>query len=205
MSWLSAVTGKAEDFLNRLDKSAADVLHTDEIGRLSEKHHITPEPELKTSTPSAASVGSLTPSHSVPTHLHKFGDEVGAVPAFGTSSVKASLKTQGPPPTVNITPAAGTQTSGKIFKKKNSDEALFDFLNSKDSSGNVKVRPTAESSRHHSRQSSTSSIVSSASKGPKSEGGGRGVSEVTLPPSSIRVAGNIFLLYFLVMALNNIS
>lgn len=65
-------------------------------------------------------------------------------------------------------------------KKKDSDEALFDFLNSKDSAEATKKRVTPVSSRHHSRQSSTSSLrggsksMDQVSGEPTDGGGGSG-------------------------------
>lgn len=168
MSWFSAVTGKAEDFLNRLDKTAADALHSDDnplsqkpqLGQHSSRAPILPD----TSGPQALySSKPLSPSQSVPVNLHNFKEDVDKSSSYVSGPVNnASLKTA-------KAPQSSSLSSGKTAKKKDSDEALFDFLNSKDASDNGKKRRTPISSRHHSRQSSTSSIVSSSSKGPKSE------------------------------------
>ncbi|XP_059159175.1 golgin subfamily A member 5-like [Physella acuta] len=154
MSWLSAVTGKAEDFLNKLDRSAADVLHADET-KPKEKPKPPPEPTLIESTADTANVTSLSPSLSVPARLYSLKNEADRTEITGKG-------TNFPP-----NPLASVQSSGKTVKKKNSDEALFDFLNSKESEAGKKRTPT--SSHHHSRQSSTSSIISSTSKGAKFE------------------------------------
>ena len=155
MSWFSAVTGKAEDLLNRLDKTAADALHADDI---RDKPPPPPEPTLIESTVAIESK-PLSPSQSVPARLHHLSGEADVSPSL-VNTPSRSLS-RGPSKTTSAAPA----------KKKNSDDALFDFLNSKDNvDGNKRLR-TPVSSRHHSRQSSTSSIVSSTSKGAKSESG----------------------------------
>lgn len=157
MSWLSAVTGKAEDFLNKLDRSAADVLHADEI-KLKEKPKPPPEPTLIESAADTAIVTSLSPSLSVPARLYSLKNETERIETTGKGTQSTNFLPN---------PLASAQSSGKPVKKKNSDEALFDFLNSKESEAGKKRTPT--SSHHHSRQSSTSSIISSTSKGAKFE------------------------------------
>ena len=152
MSWLTAVTGKAEDFLNKLDKSAADVL-THEEGEEGEQD--------ATNKPSYTP--RLAPSSSVPSQLHTL-NENNKESSFRSSSLKKSNKTKS-----SGTSGAGsqfsantstTQSTTKPPKAKKTDDALFDFLNSTESESNKKRR-TPVSSRHHSRQSSTSSIKSS--------------------------------------------
>ncbi|XP_005099211.1 golgin subfamily A member 5 [Aplysia californica] len=168
MSWFSAVTGKAEDFLNRLDKSAADVLHIDETEK------VTPaplkEPVLTESSFEPAFGKPLSPSQSVPSRLHSYKDEVDKSSSFVSAPIRSVAKVPAPvlPAASSSSPpsAPTTQTSGKTVKKKDSDDALFDFLNSKDASDSTKKRRTPVSSQHHSRQSSTSSIISSKSAKP---------------------------------------
>ncbi|XP_013084244.2 golgin subfamily A member 5-like isoform X1 [Biomphalaria glabrata] len=151
MSWLSAVTGKAEDFLNKLDRSAADVLHVDE-----------PKAKVKPEQPPVQVINepllspSLTPSQSVPARLNFLKEDTERSKTPSHTNTLASSPLQ--------------QAPGKNVKKKNSDEALFDFLNSKESLEASKKRRTPVSSQHHSRQSSTSSLVSATSKGTKLEG-----------------------------------
>ncbi|RUS70161.1 hypothetical protein EGW08_022080 [Elysia chlorotica] len=156
MSWFSAVTGKAEDLLNRLDKTAADALLTDDV---RDKPPPPPEPTLIESTIAPVESKPLSPSHSVPARLHHLSGEPDASSALANTPARSLSR--GPSKTISAVPV----------KKKSSDDALFDFLNSKDNGdGNKRLR-TPVSSRHHSRQSSTSSLVSSTSKGAKSESG----------------------------------
>ncbi|GFR57478.1 Golgin subfamily A member 5 [Elysia marginata] len=157
MSWFSAMTGKAEDFLNRLDKTAADALHADDV---IDKPPPPPEPTLIESTVVNVENKPLSPSQSVPARLHHLSGETD--PSSSLTSAPVRSLSRGPSKAAPAVPPS---------KKKNSDDALFDFLNSKDNTeGNKRLR-TPVSSRHHSRQSSTSSVVSSTSKGAKSEGG----------------------------------
>lgn len=161
MSWFSAVTGKAEDFLNKLDKSAADVLHSDDS---SSDQPIPIDPSASSSVyQDFKSSSSLSPSQSVPVNLHNLQDHTEKSSSYVSSAITKSGSA-----TAKSTESSQTSTA-KSVKKKNSDEALFDFLNSKDSNESGKKRRTPISSQHHSRQSSTSSIVSSTSKGAKSE------------------------------------
>ncbi|GFN97678.1 golgin subfamily a member 5 [Plakobranchus ocellatus] len=156
MSWFSAVTGKAEDFLNRLDKSAADALHSDEV---REKLPPPPEPTLIESTVGTVENKPLSPSQSVPARLHHLSGETDQSSSLVSAPIRSSSKT--------VSKTAGSAP----VKKKPSDDALFDFLNSKDTADGSNRLRTPVSSRHHSRQSSTSSVVSSTSKGAKSESG----------------------------------
>ncbi|KAL8610947.1 hypothetical protein ACOMHN_042564 [Nucella lapillus] len=148
MSWLTAVTGKAEDFLNKLDKSAADAFHADD--EMAEGGSTTQQPPLgKTAITSSRSLQSSgKPSSSttayIPTQLSDVA-RLGPV-ASGTPTAKPGSK-----------PSAAVVSKPVSGKKKDSDEALFDFLNSKEPDGSKK-RVTPISSRHHSRQSSTSSL-----------------------------------------------
>ncbi|XP_046351332.1 golgin subfamily A member 5-like isoform X1 [Haliotis rufescens] len=154
MSWLSAVTGKAEDFLNKLDQSAATTFHHPD------------EPQTQITTPSTQQItvgGSksssqiLSPSQSVPSRLKDLKGSVNPSSGFVSSPVKQTpVKTAAPPKAA----AASTSASDTKVKKKDSDEALFEFLNSKDPVESKKKAATPVSSHHHSRQSSTSSNVS---------------------------------------------
>lgn len=205
MSWFSAVTGKAEDFLNRLDKSAADALHTDEK-TLSQKSQLGAQsstafiPSDTSGSQALHSSKPLSPSQSVPVNLHHFKEDVDKSSSYVGGPVNnASVKTA-------KAPQSSSLSSGKTVKKKDSDEALFDFLNSKDASDNGKKRRTPISSRHHSRQSSTSSVVSSSSKGPKSEPQPAAQIESAITASApattlgSKTQGNIFNLNFNIMS-----
>lgn len=173
MSWLSAVTGKAEDLLNKLDKSAADAFHIEE--ETPSRKPVTLSPLASAGQPSQPAFPSskpLSPSASVPTRLSdtsRFGQPTTTstpkptAKASGLSSTVSAVKTAGAGPG-----ASSSKPAGAVVKKKDSDEALFDFLNSKEPSEGGKKRVTPISSRHHSRQSSTSSLRGS---GKAPEGG----------------------------------
>lgn len=165
MSWLTAVTGKAEDFLNRLDKSAAEAFHADEdelgkeqTGGLSSLSSV--DPTTLTSVPSYSR--QLSSSQSVPSRLHKLNPDSTMPPATSTNVPATSANvpaTSTPKSVLKTAPTSvmkSTVSAGKPGVKRNSDEALFDFLNSKDSAEAVK-KPLTPGSSGHSRQSSTSS------------------------------------------------
>ncbi|XP_046561935.1 golgin subfamily A member 5-like isoform X1 [Haliotis rubra] len=152
MSWLSAVTGKAEDFLNKLDQSAATTFH----------HADAPPTQITTPSTQQITVGGSksssqilsSSSQSVPSRLKDLKGSVNPTSGFVSSPVKQTpVKTAAPPK-----PAAASVSDTKV--KKDTDEALFEFLNSKDPVESKKKAATPVSSRHHSRQSSTSSNVS---------------------------------------------
>ena len=172
MSWLSAVTGKAEDLLNKLDRSAADVFHIEEETAGVTKKPVTLSPLALSGQPSQPAFPSskpLSPSPSLPSRLSdtsRFGQPTtSSTPKPTTKS--SSLSSTGAVKAASAGPAA-SKPAGVTVKKKDSDEALFDFLNSKEPSEGAKKRVTPISSRHHSRQSSTSSLRGS---GKTAEGG----------------------------------
>lgn len=140
--------------MNRLDKTAADALHTDDV---KDKPSPPSEPTLIESTVDTVESKPLSPSQSVPARLHHLSGEADNSTALNTPR--------------SLSRGASKAVPAVPSKKKNSDDALFDFLNSKDNADGSKRLRTPVNSRHHSRQSSTSSIVSSTSKGAKSEGG----------------------------------
>ncbi|KAK7104738.1 golgin subfamily A member 5-like [Littorina saxatilis] len=208
MSWLTAVTGKAEDFLNKLDRSAADAFHLE--AELAGQKPIIASPVVSEQLSQSASPGarpySVSPSVSVPSRLSdtsRFGQpKTTSTPKITSSSTpKPTLKpsgsatTGGAAKTVSGATTAAAATSKPLqlaeVKKKDSDEALFDFLNSKDTTEGNKKRGTPISSRHHSRQSSTSSLRG-GSKAPEGgeeiptgeEGGGRPSSGSTATASA---------------------
>lgn len=136
MAWLSGLTGKAENFLNSLDQTAAKVLHENNEG--TEKHR----PTLTTShTPflsQAPNSGDISPSKSVPAKLYEYKSSESAFQDFSPSTK----------------PKADSATKKKVDK----DEALFEFLNSPEPTDRRKSTPV--SSTRHSRQSSASSVIS---------------------------------------------
>ena len=149
MSWLTAVTGKAEDFLNKLDRSAADVFQVDETSP-SKPVALPPDASEQVNL-SFTRTKPLSSSASVPVSLSntaRFGQPASA------STPKVTSKSGGLPSRAPVSSAATRQKS----EEKAKDEALFDFLNSKEpSSEGKRKKATPVTSRQHSRQSSTSS------------------------------------------------
>lgn len=192
MSWLSGLTGKAEDFLNKLDQSAAQALHkAEEEARLNASLPISSDIH---SPPSSQSTRQLaqTGSQSVPA---KSSRPSGDFSSYGVSTpVKPTkLQTSGPTrtakpkpteaPVKQTTPETTTSQDVPAKKKIDTDAALFDFLNSPEPIEVKKAEPpetkkkiTPASSARHSRQSSTSSIVSNK--------GGKVIQEIDTPVST---------------------
>lgn len=143
MAWLSGLTGKAENFLNSLDQTAAKVLH--------ENNESKDDPEQPLSTTShtpflsqTSNVGEVTPSKSVPAKLYEYKSTDSAFQDFN--------------------PGSKPKTENVSKKKVDKDEALFEFLNSPEPTERRKSTPV--NSTRHSRQSSSSSVISN--KGSKS-------------------------------------
>lgn len=192
MSWLSGLTGKAEDFLNKLDQSAAQALHkAEEEARLNSSLPISSDihsPAPSQSTRQLAQTGS----QSVPA---KSSRTSGDFSSYGVSTpVKPTkLQTSGPSrtakpksteaPVKQTTPETTASQDVPAKKKIDTDAALFDFLNSpepievkKTEPPETKKKTTPASSARHSRQSSTSSIVSNK--------GGKVIQEIDTPVST---------------------
>lgn len=192
MSWLSGLTGKAEDFLNKLDQSAAQALHkAEEEARLNASLPISSDihsPPPSQSTRQLAQTGS----QSLPA---KSSRTSGDFSSYGVSTpVKPTkLQTSGPTrtakpkpteaPVKQTTPETTTSQDVPAKKKIDTDAALFDFLNSpepievkKAEPPETKKKTTPASSARHSRQSSTSSIVSNK--------GGKVIQEIDTPVST---------------------
>ena len=145
MSWITGITGKAEQLLNKLDQSAADAL------TLTPTKEGPPPPETKISSESNVTVDSSSSFVSKPvkqTSLTK--------PQRPSDIVTPSIKK----PQTIVNPSSTTAQTGSAKKKLNTDEALFDFLNSSEPLDPSKKKVTPSSSARHSRQSSTSSIIS---------------------------------------------
>ncbi|KAL3873305.1 hypothetical protein ACJMK2_036441 [Sinanodonta woodiana] len=160
MSWLTSLTGKAEEYLNKLDQSAAHALKTsDEESKFQESRVPLSQPDygrgalaIQSSKSQASTSGqtvsrqtSLTPSQSVPSKLHELKQDVDPASSWTTIPVRQS---------------ASNVSKSEPKKKMDTDEALFEFLNSPDFTDSSKKKTQAGSARH-SRQSSTSSVVSS--------------------------------------------
>lgn len=134
MAWLSGLTGKAENFLNSLDQTAAKVLHEKEntVSQIPSASHT---PYLSQNP----NPGDVSPSKSVPARLYEYKQDESAFQDFNTASKP--------------------KTEPSVPKKKvDKDEALFEFLNSPEPADRRKSTPA--SSTRHSRQSSSSSVIS---------------------------------------------
>lgn len=145
MSWLGALAGKAEDFLNKIDNTAASALQHNEghPGYRPPTSRPTPPSEFQwgqnrklngPSTPSdgyspflsVSKTNAMTTSTSVPSNLNKMNGD--------------STQSNGPSPSGAMSHSMHStgQVSPTTAKKKDKDEALFEFLNS----GDVKVDTT---------------------------------------------------------------
>jgi len=177
MSWLTGITGKAEEFLNKIDQSAADALKNEQIIKSQSIPPTSP-------SYSSSSHGFLGSSQTVPAklsilpHVDKSssyvnkpirpsGPKTPTSVAPTTKQVSGS-KQQGSSPVSQrrlsgsqpVTPQSVVQPPS-TKKKLDTDEALFDFLNSNETVDSNRKKITPISSARHSRQSSTSSTVSS--------------------------------------------
>ncbi|KAJ8308640.1 hypothetical protein KUTeg_013514 [Tegillarca granosa] len=171
MSWLSGITGKAEDFLNKLDNSAAQALNVSKSESESYTGTITGSIADHSSYKSTYSshTGISGKSHSLPVSAKSnVGDPTSSFVStpIKQKNVKSQVKatTTGTPggsvqsQKSSLTPDVTTTKSSK--NKLDTDEALFEFLNSSEPVDNSKVKTTPGNSARHSRQSSTSSNVS---------------------------------------------
>ena len=150
MAWLSGLTGKAENFLNSLDQKAASVL-TEEPDQTN--------PNLRSSVVQSdpkAIRGSAQHELSGPSHT----------PFLSAQSKPSTLAVTKHPETKTPDTAAGSTTPVKaktgdqaVKKKTDTDEALFEFLNSP-AEATERKRSTPGNSTRHSRQSSASSVIS---------------------------------------------
>ncbi|XP_060558221.1 golgin subfamily A member 5-like isoform X4 [Ruditapes philippinarum] len=167
MAWLSGLTGKAENFLNSLDQTAAKVLHENE-----EEGHSPNLSRKSVKTEQAVPQSSgwapfISPEKSLPSQsaTKSFDNKLRELPQ------DASLSTK--PKSESVT----------TKKKTDKDEALFEFLNSPEPTERRKITPA--NSTRHSRQSSASSVISN--KGGKndtpgsSSGSGSSMVHVEMP------------------------
>ncbi|XP_061173626.1 golgin subfamily A member 5-like isoform X2 [Saccostrea echinata] len=193
MSWLSGLTGKAEDFLNKLDQSAAQALtKTEEEGLLNTSLPVTSD---RHSPPSSLSTRHLQQagSQSVPAKTSRTGGDFSSYGVSTPVRQSSKLQTSGTPKTVKpkttettpkqAPPESNISQDVTSKKKIDTDAALFDFLNSpepletkKTESSETKKKTTPASSARHSRQSSTSSVVSNK--------GGKVIQESDTPVST---------------------
>ena len=135
MAWLSGITGKAENFLNSLDQKAATALKENETSQspsVSAESFTSTKPTLSdihkgqsglsTQTSGKKTLGHV--SQTVPTRLSEVGDNW-----HETASLAPKTKVD--------------QTK----KKVDTDEALFEFLNSPEPADRRKSTPV-NSTRH---------------------------------------------------------
>ena len=163
MSWITGLAGKAEDFLNKVDKSAATALSPEqEKWKAQQQNTAGYSPYLGSTVSSAApSTSPATPSNamisssSVPSNLNN----AGGAGTYGNSQMSRSLYSTTPVSSGKQSPATlGNSGNGK--NKIDKDEELFEFLNSSDT---VDGRRKVAKNGKHSRQSSISSTTSSRS------------------------------------------
>lgn len=184
MSWLSGITGKAELLLNKLDQSAADALTT------PEKQSWPTEPAVSIQRPVQQDPSSSFVSKPVRQNLlaktsatvQQTTQDVSVTGKAGSGSKQPISQVSAPTSTPPSTKKKGLDT----------DEALFDFLNSSEPLDGSKKKMTPTSSARHSRQSSTSSIISNKSgkvpeNPPSSNSGGSSIVHV----DSIHGSGTI--------------
>lgn len=181
MSWLSGITGKAEQLLNKLDQSAADALTTPEKQAWPKQEEVSSQPAVQ--DPSSSFV-----SKPVRQNL------LAKTQTPHDVSTTAKTSTGGKPSVPQVSAAAATPPAAKK-KGLDTDEALFDFLNSTEPLDGSKKKMTPTSSARHSRQSSTSSIISNKSgkvpeNPPSSNSGGSSLVHV----DSIHGSGSMILI-----------
>ena len=152
MAWLSGLTGKAESFLNSLDQKAASVL-TDESNQSNADLRST----VTQSGPQA--LGGSAP-HDLPDTSHTpFLSVQSKQTALSQGAVAKHLDSKsGEAATGSTTPVRAKAGDQSVKKKADTDEALFEFLNSSEPTERKKSTPG--NSTRHSRQSSASSVIS---------------------------------------------
>ena len=167
MSWIAGLAGKAEDFLNKVDQTAATALHKDDkmhqrsvamAGSTNYSPYLVQDSKPasvrpNTLSPNVTSVNSganLSNSTSVPSNLHKMDN------SHNSRSTKRS------PAATTPSGSSSARHSPVRTSKKDKDEELFEFLNSKDTAdGSSKKKMSSNGvgilNGMHSRQSSASS------------------------------------------------
>lgn len=144
MAWLSGLTGKAENFLNSLDQTAAKVLQ--------EEDELQHSPNLSSSRTVPHEQPATQPAIWAP-----YMSQGESVPASQTPSKLFEKKVVELSHDANLVMKPKTDQS-TMKKKTDKDEALFEFLNSPEPTDRRKG--TAANSTRHSRQSSASSVIS---------------------------------------------
>ncbi|KAL8590080.1 hypothetical protein ACOMHN_034311 [Nucella lapillus] len=167
MSWFSAVTGKAEDFLTKLDKSAADAFHLEEETKGKRvpplNVPLTPDHFYQTS---AQSYTPASPSAGVPARLYETS-RFGPPTTTSTPKSKTSLKSAAASSGATTTSGSTARTVGDVVapalnkptnvKQQDSDELLFDFLNSKGPSEGNRRKVSSVNVKQQQRHSDSES------------------------------------------------
>lgn len=169
MAWLSGLTGKAESLLNSLDQKAASVLSEDQ--KEAEAAH-----RSTVSQPGHPGSGGSA-SYELPVTSHT--PFLSAQSKGGTSSqgviTKQTDSKSGEAAAGSTTPVKTKAGDQALKKKTETDEALFEFLNSPEPT--ERKRSTPGNSTRHSRQSSASSVISN--KGGRGSNDGQGSSSTS--------------------------
>ena len=170
MSWLAGIAGKAEELLNKVDQAAATSLNTSDGTSSPSGGKVT-----TTINPSSFSnhsksnssggqltgiTGSISSSASVPSNLNKMNSPHDYLSQMSTSTLSSSKSRN-----------KSVSSSKTVTNKKVKDDELFEFLNSSESTSDLKKngngRPkTLLGNKQHSRQSSGSSAGSRGRKTP---------------------------------------
>ena len=160
MAW---ILSKTENFLNNLDQSASSALTADSPSQKSEPHMNGGTPNQSFQTSYDASNYSSSSSNHLPTSASALA--LSATDLAATANIRRtpSESTLNGTSSVQTKPRSSTP-SGTKLNKELEDEKLFEFLNSPSQSGTDKKKDKRPSNGRHSRQSSTSSTVSSRSK-----------------------------------------
>ena len=151
MSWMKGLTGGMEELLNKLDQSAAHALTNDEQEFAS---------GLSGTETSLSQPAQKQKNQTIPLSFSE--QDVDKSSSFVSKPIKTNLTSKKSPAAQRRSsggvsaPATPTSASVTPVKKSLDDQALFDFLNSSEPTETNKKRVTPK----HSRQSSTSSIIS---------------------------------------------
>lgn len=154
--------------MNRLDQSAAEVFHNDDVvesklpSQLGEAFAPSTQSSVFSTPSGPQHQGSMTPSYSVPANLNKLKQSK----LSASTSVVSS-----PAPKVYASPQTGS-TALKT-SQNDTDDALFEFLNSKETVSNSKKKsqtpPPSRRKNSHQRSASSASSGKGSQEKPKSD------------------------------------
>ena len=165
MAWLSRIDGKTVSVLYSRDQKAASVLIDEaQEAELGSKVNPSEFPALGGSTSHVATSSSPTPFLSAQNKQATSSQGATTKHLDNKSSEVAGSSTP-------VTSKAGDQ----LVKKKDTDEAQFEFLNSSEPTERKKSTPGK--STRHSRPSSASSVISN--KGGRASNGGQASSSTS--------------------------